>query len=335
MMGVRPLDEDLLVEAARSFDDMEAVARTLEGLVAADGATTAFLAVYSTYLRTHARAVADAVTVRRAEADAKDEALRVARAAAEAARAAVEAAEERQRDAESVPGRLRAHLDRLKESAAYRSHEQLADLERHVEDLATASVRADEASRDEGAVATRRQAESEQAGRAGRDATAHVERTATGLADDAAAAGIPWAPADAVAGGAVADGGRGGRYPVPPDAAPVAAGAARARLRRDLRVRESGGAAGSGGPTVPAADLHRGITVGRGPRPVAVGPTRDADPLAQRLRLVRGPDDRGGAGPVPDRPAVADGPGRLLVRRPRRCPAGGDAGGHAVGARAG
>ena len=36
--GLRPLDDHLLVEAARSFDDMEAVARTLEGLVRADEA---------------------------------------------------------------------------------------------------------------------------------------------------------------------------------------------------------------------------------------------------------------------------------------------------------
>ncbi|WP_253289895.1 hypothetical protein [Verrucosispora sioxanthis] len=63
--GLRPVEDHLLVEAARSFDDMEAVARTLEGLVAADGATAAFLTVYSTYLRTHARVAADALTARR------------------------------------------------------------------------------------------------------------------------------------------------------------------------------------------------------------------------------------------------------------------------------
>ena len=67
--GLRPVEDGLLVEAARSFDDMEAVARTLEGLVAADGATAAFLGVYATYLRTHARAAADALTARRADAD--------------------------------------------------------------------------------------------------------------------------------------------------------------------------------------------------------------------------------------------------------------------------
>ena len=37
--GLRPVDDDLIAEAARSFDDMEAVATTLEGLTAADEAT--------------------------------------------------------------------------------------------------------------------------------------------------------------------------------------------------------------------------------------------------------------------------------------------------------
>ncbi|MGH3185225.1 MAG: TIGR02680 family protein, partial [Streptosporangiaceae bacterium] len=68
--GLRPVDDDLIAEAARSFDDMEAVATTLEGLTAADDATRTFLASYTTYLRTHARSAADAVT-RRREASAQ------------------------------------------------------------------------------------------------------------------------------------------------------------------------------------------------------------------------------------------------------------------------
>ena len=63
--GLRPVDDDLIAEAARSFDDMEAVATTLEGLTAADEATRTFLASYTTYLRTHARSAADALTRRR------------------------------------------------------------------------------------------------------------------------------------------------------------------------------------------------------------------------------------------------------------------------------
>ena len=45
--GLRPVDDDLIAEAARSFDDMEAVAVTLEGLAAADEATQTFLASYT------------------------------------------------------------------------------------------------------------------------------------------------------------------------------------------------------------------------------------------------------------------------------------------------
>ena len=71
--GLRPVDDDLIAEAARSFDDMEAVATTLEGLTAADEATRAFLASYTTYLRTHARSAADALT-RRREASAQRQA---------------------------------------------------------------------------------------------------------------------------------------------------------------------------------------------------------------------------------------------------------------------
>jgi uncharacterized protein (TIGR02680 family) len=202
--GLRPVQEGLLVEAARAFDDMETVARTLEGLVEADGATAAFLGVYATYLRTHARAAADALTARRADADERERALRAARAAATAAEAAVSAAEQRLRAAEGEPGRLRAHLDALKSSAAYRSHEQLADLERHAEDLDAAARRAETGAAEEDAAAARRRAEWERALVAARDARAQIGRLATELTGDAQAAGIAWAEVDAAADGLAA-----------------------------------------------------------------------------------------------------------------------------------
>ncbi len=161
--GLRPVEDHLLVEAARSFDDMEAVARTLEGLVAADGATAAFLTVYSTYLRTHARVAADALTARRDAVATRSTALGDARASAEAAAEAESTADERLRAVEGEPGRLRAHLDSLKASTAYQSHEQLADLQRHVHDLAEAAGRADEAVAAEESMAARRRTESERA----------------------------------------------------------------------------------------------------------------------------------------------------------------------------
>ena len=199
--GLRPVEEGLLVEAARSFDDMEAVARTLEGLVAADGATAAFLGVYATYLRTHARAAADALSARRADADDQVRGLDAARAAVAVADAAVGAAEERLRAAEGEPGRLRAHLDALKSSAAYRSHEQLADLERHTEDLSAAVNRADGVVGQEEGTASRRRSDWERDLVAAGDAHAQTGRLAAELVRDAEDAGIDWSDRDADADG--------------------------------------------------------------------------------------------------------------------------------------
>ena len=199
--GLRPIEDTLLVEAARSFDDMEAVARTLEGLVAADGATAAFLGVYATYLRTHARAAADALSARRADADERARGLRTARAAVTAADAAADAAQERLRAAEGEPGRLRAHLDALKSSVAYRSHEQLADLERHAEDLSAALGRAESVVTQEDGTAARRRSDWERELVVARDARAQVGRLAAELAGDAEAGGIDWTTDDAAADG--------------------------------------------------------------------------------------------------------------------------------------
>lgn len=79
--GLRPLDEHLVDEAAHSFSDMENVQRTLSGLVQADAAAAAFLVGYTTYLRTHARAEADRLTVRLEAIDAARVSLTAALAA--------------------------------------------------------------------------------------------------------------------------------------------------------------------------------------------------------------------------------------------------------------
>lgn len=197
--GLRPVEDHLLVAAARSFDDMEAVARTLEGLVAADQATTSFLAVYATYLRTHARTAADALGARRAAVEERRAVLAEARLAAGAAEYASTEAAAALRASDGEPNRLRARLDRLKGSAAYRSHEQLADLERHVDDLAAAAGRAGERVGTERAGAGRRRTEWQQAVTAVEDARARSARTATALSAEAVSAGVQWQPDDAQA----------------------------------------------------------------------------------------------------------------------------------------
>jgi uncharacterized protein (TIGR02680 family) len=199
--GLRPVDDDLIAEAARSFDDMEAVATTLEGLAAADEATRAFLGSYTTYLRTHARSAADGLT-RRCEASAQrhtELASNItALANAEASHAQTQA---RREEAENVLAGLRATVGQLRSSTAYKAVEQLADLERLVRlgEQSAAEVAAELARRNE--ATTRARAYLEQAMAVLTDLESKVSRTAAELADHATAAGIGWRPADAEADG--------------------------------------------------------------------------------------------------------------------------------------
>ncbi|MFD1662899.1 TIGR02680 family protein [Streptomyces caeni] len=195
--GLRPLDDDLIAEAARSFDDMESVQRTLEGLVAADDATRAFLAGYSTYLRVHARVAADRLTARRTETAARTAALDTAAAQLAAAREQQAAAETRAESADAALIALRARLDRLRSSAAYQAVEQLADLERLVRTCEhTAQQSAAERGRRTAATG-RARAEAERAAQLAAELEAAVSRDAAAVADHARTAGIAWTPADA------------------------------------------------------------------------------------------------------------------------------------------
>ncbi|MBX6751670.1 MAG: TIGR02680 family protein, partial [Micromonosporaceae bacterium] len=195
--GLRPLDESLIAQAAGSFDHMEAVAKTLEGLVAAEQATMSFLSVYTTYLRTHARAAADAVNARRAEVTRARQALAEAERARERAQAEYRAAQEELRAAEGEPGRLRARLESLKSSAAYRSHQALEDLRRHVADLAAIATRAQAAAAQEATTVNRYEAEQAAAARRAEEAEQAELRTRSRLAEEAEAAGIAWPAEDA------------------------------------------------------------------------------------------------------------------------------------------
>ncbi|MFE0732561.1 TIGR02680 family protein [Streptomyces antibioticus] len=195
--GLRPLDDDLIAEAARSFDDMESVQRTLEGLAAADDATRAFLASYSTYLRVHARSAADRLTARRTETAERAAALSTATADLAAAREQQAAAETRAESADAALAAQRARLDQLRSSAAYQAVEQLADLERLVR-TCEQTARQATADRERRTAATgRARAEAEHATRLTAELDAAVSRDAAAVADHAHTAGLPWTPADA------------------------------------------------------------------------------------------------------------------------------------------
>jgi uncharacterized protein (TIGR02680 family) len=195
--GLRPLDDDLIAEAARSFDDMESVQRTLEGLAAADDATRAFLTTYSTYLRVHARTAADRLTARRDEAAERAAALHTAAVDLTAAREQQAAAEARAERADAGLAAQRARLDQLRSSTAYQAVEQLADLERLVR-TCEQTARQASAERERRTAATgRARAEAERAAQLAAELDAAVSRDAAAVADHAHTAGIPWTPADA------------------------------------------------------------------------------------------------------------------------------------------
>jgi uncharacterized protein (TIGR02680 family) len=199
--GLRPVDDELVNEAARSFDDMEAVARTLEGLVAADEAASAFLASYTTYLRTHARAAADALTRRREATQAQREAVGRDETAEQSAQAGQREAEARREQAETAVTGLRGRIDQLKTSGAYQAVGQMGDLERLVRTcLQTTNDAQAELGRRQEATA-RARSDADRAAAAMADLAATVTRTAAELADHAARAGISWQPADAESSG--------------------------------------------------------------------------------------------------------------------------------------
>lgn len=195
--GLRPLDDDLIAEAARSFDDMESVARTLEGLAAADDATKSFLSGYTTYLRTHARAAADALTRRREDTSAARRSVEGDRAELARAEEAQAAAEARCEAADGALATLRARAGQLRSSAAYQAVEQLADLERLVRTCEQAGRVADAESGRRAEASARAGREAERAQAVLTELQAAVSRTAARLAQDAATAGIAWSPAAA------------------------------------------------------------------------------------------------------------------------------------------
>ena len=128
--GLRPLDDQLVLEAARSFSDMEEVGRALEGLTQADRAARNFVGVYSKYLRVQARSDVDQVA-RRLEAVTHATTAHFAAAALKERRLAERvAAEHRFDEAERALDQAIADRETLQRSSAYEGKQQLDDLVR-------------------------------------------------------------------------------------------------------------------------------------------------------------------------------------------------------------
>ncbi|THV42161.1 TIGR02680 family protein [Glycomyces buryatensis] len=190
--GLRPIDEKLLVDAAKSFEDMEAVAKTLGSLRSADEQVSDFLTRYGTYVRAQAKLAVEKVDGRLAAVEtmleAETEAGRLAkRAGAELLRltAAAETATEH-------VGELEGSLQGLKDSDAYRSRLELEDLRGSVGSAEQqASVLAEE-SRTRAEELEEAESESEELAEKTGTAEATVELRSGETAGFAERSGIEW-----------------------------------------------------------------------------------------------------------------------------------------------
>ncbi|WP_280482478.1 TIGR02680 family protein [Nocardia cyriacigeorgica] len=192
--GLRPLDEQLIMDAARSFSDMEEVGRTLAGLVHADTATRDFVAVYRKYLAVQAKTDVDQVATRLDAVTHASTALFAATALRERREGERTAAEARAEDADRAYEQAIADRETLQRSSAYEGKQQLDDLADAVRRLeVSAGAHRDKAVKAAQTLDQRAQ-EAERAAAAVATTAAALARGEDELRAAAEEAGIPWSP---------------------------------------------------------------------------------------------------------------------------------------------
>ncbi|WP_158299915.1 TIGR02680 family protein [Glycomyces paridis] len=190
--GLRPIDEKLIAEAAKSFEDMEEVARTLASLRSADEQIDRFLTLYGTYVRAHAKLAVVAVDAR---LSAVDDALREETEAAQEVRDAARELAEREAEVETADDQLselKGALEGLKDSDAYRDRLELEDLRKTVDGLRDQAETLVGQAADRRVDAEEAQAEVEGLEEEVERAAAEVARQDTAVAACAERAGMPW-----------------------------------------------------------------------------------------------------------------------------------------------
>ncbi|MDJ0394964.1 TIGR02680 family protein [Rhodococcus sp. G-MC3] len=191
--GLRPLDEQLVLEAARSFSDMEEVGRALEGLAQADHAAKNFVGVYSKYLRVQARSDVEQVS-RRLEAVTHNTTAHFAAAAQKERRLQERvAAEKRFDDAERALDQALADRETLQRSSAYEGKQQLDDLAESAGKLKVSAAQQSERAKKAQSDVEQRSTEATRADAALRDSVAALTRAEDDLQVAAEDAGIAWA----------------------------------------------------------------------------------------------------------------------------------------------
>jgi hypothetical protein len=188
--GLSPVDEYLVQQAARDFENLAAVQKLFDDLTAAHAAVQDFLTHYTAYLRAHVRFQLDRVQARADVAAGHAEKIT---AAAATYRRAIEAERQAEagRDARRGEGeRLLGRLTGLKNSEEYKAQGRLEDKRREV----LAGTRELDGHRRQVARDRQQLGEAEEAarklGRRAADARAAEVRFATELADAAQRSGI-------------------------------------------------------------------------------------------------------------------------------------------------
>nr|WP_296767196.1 TIGR02680 family protein [Rhodococcus sp. (in: high G+C Gram-positive bacteria)] len=190
--GLRPLDEQLVLEAARSFSDMEEVGRSLEGLAQADQAAKNFVGVYSKYLRVQARSDVEQVS-RRLEAVTHNTTAHFAAAAQKERRLQERVAAEKQfDDAERALDQAIADRETLQRSSAYEGKQQLDDLAESAGKLKVSAAQQSERAKKAQADLEQRSTEATRSEAALRDSVAALTRAEDDLQVAAEDAGIAW-----------------------------------------------------------------------------------------------------------------------------------------------
>ncbi|MFI7337172.1 TIGR02680 family protein [Streptomyces sp. NPDC050085] len=132
--GLRPVDEDLILQAARDFENLAEIQSLLNALTHTNTAVKDFLRDYTTYLRLHARDRVDQVAARaKATADQCETIITAGRERDEAEHLQA-AARQRQEEAERTRKEIGARLEEYKRRDAYQQQDGLRELRSRVVD---------------------------------------------------------------------------------------------------------------------------------------------------------------------------------------------------------
>ncbi|MFD4181239.1 TIGR02680 family protein [Rhodococcus sp. NPDC058514] len=197
--GLRPLDPQLVLEAARSFSDMEEVGRALEGLAAADQAAQGFVAVYTKYLRQQARADIEQVSRRLEAVDQAVLTLSEASGLQEQRQKDRVSAQARYESAEHELELAKAEKEALEQSNAYTGKQQLDDLAAVVAELKQSTDQQSDKAQKARASLEQRADDAAKSAAAVTRAVEALARSEDELQSAAEDAGIVWAPLPAAA----------------------------------------------------------------------------------------------------------------------------------------